>query len=742
MGAQPLPEESKFTVLEGGLSQNPPIPFVRKPVGGMGEALVKRTVYRASDKADWGNVATRVALGNTSLHPSGMRDFVGMCNSIAAGRKLMSGRHLQHGDALQYTRNMEVFTNCSVTASSFSLFYLLLNGSGVGRDYSEQMLLVDYDLAPQLLNACCEDHPDFDSRVFMIASPESLATAEAGGATIFRVPDSREGWAKAFEIYERMAFEGTHADRILVLDWSDVRPKGALIGGMQDRPASGPVPTALAFRRVDQNVRGKGYARWKQTMMVDHYLAECVLVGGARRSARMATMNWQDPAAADFALFKQAHKDEFGFPIFYSSNNSIICTDAFYQDAEVEGTWAHTVFNAATRTAYHDGTGEPGFINVDRFAPEDIDFDAFTDGEYMDAFKYAVDGETKGYLGALARAAKTMPYNRITNPCGEICLNILCGYCVIADVVPFHAETLEQAEEDFRLATRALMRVNLMDSLFKKEVTRTNRIGVGFTGLFEFAIKFFGISFKGMLDEHGAGKDFWLTMARFSRAVKAEATTYAAEIGVARPATDTTVKPAGSTSKIYGLSEGAHLPAMREYLRWMQFRTDDPLVAHYAELGYPVRELTSYAGTSIVGFPTQPTICKLNRPELVVTAAEATPDEQYAYLRLLEKYWITGVAEDGDTPLPDTGNQVSYTLKYDPKIVDFEAFKAMMKQNQSTVKCCSVMPQVDTTAYEYQPEEPIGKGRFLYIVEGLKDQNAVEQFDLTALQCASGSCPI
>jgi hypothetical protein len=38
------------------------------------------------------------------------------------------------------------------------------------------------------------------------------------------------------------------------------------------------------------------------------------------------------------------------------------------------------------------------------------------------------------------------------------------------------------------------------------------------------------------------------------------------------------MKPAGTTSKLFGLTEGAHLPSMREYLRWVQFRNGDPLI--------------------------------------------------------------------------------------------------------------------------------------------------------------------
>jgi hypothetical protein len=48
--------------------------------------------------------------------------------------------------------------------------------------------------------------------------------------------------------------------------------------------------------------------------------------------------------------------------------------------------------------------------------------------------------------------------------------------------------------------------------------------------------------------------------------------------GATRPHTDTTMQPAGTTSKLFGLTEGAHLPAMRECPRVVQFRNDDLMV--------------------------------------------------------------------------------------------------------------------------------------------------------------------
>jgi hypothetical protein len=311
---------------------------------------------------------------------------------------------------------------------------------------------------------------------------------------------------------------------------------------------------------------------------------------------------------------------------------------------------------------------------------------------------------------------------------------------VIADVVPFHAKDDDDAEDAFRVATRALIRTNLMDCLYNREVKRTNRIGVGITGFHEWVYARFGFTWHDIVDEQKSLK-MWKTLSRFKRAIDQEAAAYSAELGVVTPHTNTTFKPAGTTSKLFGLTEGAHLPSMREFMRWVQFRNDDPLVKEYEQRGYPIMHLKSYEGTTIVGFPTRPTICDLDGGAWVVTAAEATPEDQYQFLRLLEKYWIHGVDEDG-VPLPtETGNQVSYTLKYDPKVVSFEQFFNTLVEGQFSIRCCSVMPQADTSAYEYQPESPVTKEEFEQIAAQISDQMA-EDIGKEHIDCSTGSCPV
>lgn len=718
----------------------------RKLDSGMGMAVAKRTYLRRVVDADsgkkrwetWPEVAARVANGNTLLlkkigkkfEKDRTAEYELLRKHISNGSILMSGRHLQHGDETQPDRNMEVFTNCSTASSSYILFYLLMNGSGVGRPYDDDMCIVNWDNMPNVRCVIAEDHADFTWGEDESVKDAKHKYGEDSGIHWFEVPDSREGWAQAVEMVEIMAYEKKYKDDLLILDFSKVRPKGAPIKGMQNRPSSGPKPLMNAITKL-ATIKGAGLSPWKQAMFVDHYLAECVLVGGARRSARIATKVWTDPEIFDFINIKRG-----GF--LWSANNSVAVDDKFWKQ---RSNHARKVLDAIMKASYEDGTGEPGYVNQHRLVQNDEGYEGYQDGHYAESHKYKPMDRTVRMLSHLARNAGAKVFSQIPNPCGEISLNMLGGYCVIADVVPYFAPTIDDAEEAFRAATRALMRVNTMDCLYNREVQRTNRIGVGMTGIHEFAWNAFGYSFRDLIDEEKS-KDFWLTLARFKRAVVEESEKYAKKIGVNVPHTNTTIKPSGTISKLFALTEGAHLPSMREYIRWVQYRSDDSQVKKYREKNYPVKDLKSYQGSSAVGFPTQPLICRLGMGDKLVTAAEATPEEQYKWLMLLEKYWIVGIDEKG-AALQDTGNQVSYTLKYDPKRVTYAEYAEMVGKYQGLIKCCSVMPQQDSTAYEYQPEQPVTISEFMKVLNEIeKDETLMEDIDYEHLKCESGACPI
>ncbi len=760
---------------------------------GMGLAVARRTILRAEDAEDFGRVADRVAEGSLALlgrEPTAAdrAERARLRNAIATGALVTSGRHLQHGDARQARRNMEVFTNCATAGASFTEFYLLLNGAGVGRAYDDALCPVDWAAAPDLLLYLSPAHPDFprdraglhrfgvefgllrwgmgaeafgdaeeaDVRGFLARELVHDLARLPADAIRHRIADTREGWARAVELIEGLAHEGARG-RTLLLDLSDIRPLGAPIQGMQGRPASGPLSLLRAFITLrrdvieaarDRDPGAEAMRPWEQALRADHILSTEVQVGGARRAARMATKSWRDPGALRFVRLKA----EGGL---WTANHSLMVDAEFWdrvarRDDEPLTRHARALFAAATACAYVNG--EPGFINGDKLEDARTGFarEKPATSEAGSA-RYRIQGGA-ALLADVARRAATADFPVTTNPCGEVVLHVTGGYCVIADFAPLLAcpvalDTVApgalpddvarawdaRVEDALRLGVRFLIRVNRMDALYSAEVARTNRIGIGPTGLHEWAWARFGLAFRDLLDEDRA-RPFWDALAHLSDAAKDEATRYAAELGMAPPATVTTIKPAGTTSKLFGLTEGAHLPARRQYLRWVQFRASDPLVADYTARGYPVRALQTFPGVAIVGFPTLPLIQRLGLGDRLVTAPEATPAEQYRWLGLLERHWI-GAAR---------GNQVSYTLKIATDRFDLEDFRAILLEHQPQLRCCAVLPSRPDSelGYEYLPEEEVDADRFRAIVAGIDDPGVAEAVDLARLQCEAGVCPI
>lgn len=308
---------------------------------------------------------------------------------------------------------------------------------------------------------------------------------------------------------------------------------------------------------------------------------------------------------------------------------------------------------------------------------------------------------------------------------GEIVLKLYGAYCVIADMALGFAETEEEMHAAMKCVTRFLIRVNSMQSYYDTEVKRTNRIGVGLTGVHEMAWVHFGFTFQDLVDEEKS-LPFWHLLARLKETVSNEAARYSKLMGLPSPHTDTTIKPAGTTSKLFGLTEGWHLPSMAFYMRWVQFRSDSPMIEEYRSKGYPTKELKSYKNTTIVGFPTAPLLSEIC--DCVTMAGQATPEQQYIWLQLGEKYW-----------LGEKGNQISYTLKYDPKLVSYDMFCKTLKEYQSKVKCCSVMPQEEASSYEYLPEEPITADQYKEYMSNIT--KAREDVGLEHVDCSNG-CPV
>lgn len=611
-----------------------------------------------------------------------------------------SGRHLQHmiegeTDGIRG----EKVTNCSTAMFSFVKFFLLMQGSGVGRSYAHELCLVDWSRLPKVHCYLTNNHPDF-----VPGLNDGVDLSINSYDRVHVVGDSAEGWAKAVEILEVAAYEG-RSDQSILLDFSGVRCSGTPIVGQQGRPASGPIPLIRSLQKV-AGLRGTTMAPFEQAMWVDHWMSECVQLGGIRRSARIACKPWSDPLHEVLRFIECKRGGEM-----WSANNSLLVDAAFWRQ---DTTAARAIFQAATNAAYFDGTGEPGFINADRLTRNDSDMHLITPKSVLATLD--IEPQTKPFVERALSVARKHKFNLIVNPCGEINLHVWGGYCTIADICLANIDSLDDLVPAAQATAEFLVRANTLPFLYEGEVKRTNRIGVSFTGIFEFAWKHWQATFYDLLDP---GHPMWAKVREARDAVWALARKYGCH-------TSTTIKPSGTIGKVMGCTEGAHLPAYGWYMRWVIYPQVSAEADALAAQGYPRRHLTRQAN-QIIGFPTKMALADLMGDALVL-AGDPTPEQHYQWIRLLEANWVD--------------SQVSYTLKYDPKVVDYQTFARTILEQQPTVRCCSVMPQIDMSAYEYQPEERITKAEYDAAMARINVPVATEHYDDNDLLCAGGVCPI
>lgn len=652
----------------------------------------------------------------------------------------LSGRHLQHGDMDQRKKTGELFTNCSTAVFSFIKFYLLLKGSGVGRSYDSDACWVDWDYMPNVRFVLSHSHPDYEPWIESLEEAQHKYDSDGENVRWFDVADSAEGWVKVVSILETAAFHKNNKDHLFIFNFTPVRGKGIPIKGQQGRPASGPVPFIQSLLNV-ASVKGAGYKPWKQALFIDHYLSDCVRLGGIRRSARLAVKYWKDRDVVDFIDVKRG-----GW--LHTANNSIAVDAEFWeQAADPRPSHARRVFEAAVSAAYWDNTGEPGFINIDKLTwdnkdIEDINPDTYLNKEYEKIFG-GIHHRTKEMIGYTLNKVMNKKYPFICNPCVEIVLAIFGAYCTVGDACIMNADDESEAIAAVTDMGKMLVRTNLMKFLYQSEVARTNRIGISLIGIHEFAAKIYGYNLYDLLDVKKSAP-FWSFLTTMRYMVKSAIDDYCDTIGVCRPHTYFTLKPAGTVAKVMNCTEAANLPSMPHYLRFVQFKSGHPLLEDYRERGYPVFDISKsetriddkgkeyivngYKDTFIVGFPTKPPITDI-LGDRVVCATDITVEQHYQWLQLLEKNWL-GEGQN---------NQISYTLKYDPKKTSYEEFMKMILRYQPSIRCCSVMPQIDDSAYIYVPEKRISGEEYDNYMANINrmDREAVDQ---DRLSCEGGAC--
>ena len=677
------------------------------PFGPTGQVVYDRTYSRTKPdgtKETWPETVRRVAKGNLALvygddileWPAEVcveyQDLVRYMERFAI---IPAGRHLWASGVpgRQYLFNCHVAGWGEKLSDHFEFSALrLFEGGGVGANYSTRHIeKYGYPRRGMKVGIFANaTHADYEELKPYIVKTEDVEDT----SVMFHVGDSREGWAEAL-VYLIDSFMTDRAitRTQIIFNVDEVRPSGSPLkssGGT----ASGPAPLAkmlLDVAEILSNARSVGELRPLHAMEIDHAIAEAVVAGGNRRSARMAIVHWNDDWVGDFIKCKQDTGKH------WTTNISVEVDDEFFAELKKPGeTWAKAVHAAVVKGMLTNG--EPGYWNS----------------------SLASEGETGEVVA--------------TNPCGEIALeaweNCNLGH---VNLDAFAPKTwpgkidYEGMREAHRLMTRFLIRATYGDVNDPKQaamLARNRRIGVGHLGVQGFWAKI-GVKYS-QIPTAFTSVDM---LQQMHRIVRETAGDYAFELRIPEPVKVTAVAPTGTIAKLPGVSEGIHPIYARHFERRVRFSLRDAGQANQVleaqEQGFKVEtdEYDSSGMTQVVVFPTEDILVEqvraLGWPDDVVESAdEISVEAMLQVQRLYQTHWAD--------------NAVSYTVNVPAGAVTEDELAAILARFLPYLKGTTVM--VD----ESRPQAP-----YTRITKAEYDSATAKRVeDGTDEECQSGACPV
>lgn len=666
--------------------------------GPTGELVYNRTYSRVKpdgSRESWPETVERVVDGNLGLvdakhHLKGEReDLIDMMTKFQI---LPAGRHIWASGV----KNAQHLFNCWVAgwtknpSEHFEFTFMrLMEGGGVGANYSNYNLT---DLPP-VRNAlkveivCDEEHPDYrelekDGLLSQAYSPEWTGA--------FQVEDSREGWAAALvDLIDTHYREGVEHDH-RVYDVSRVRHAGAALKTFGGR-ASGPLPLAKMLHTVStilSELQGV-YLDGIGAMEIDHAIAQCVVAGGVRRSARMAMMHWADPQIEQFINIKQESLSH------WTTNISVEVDDTFWYQAKQGDAWlASRVLKQITTGMVKNG--EPGFWD--------------------------------------SRLSNVGEPNRVvcTNPCGEITLEpwepCNLGHVNLAGFVNHQGKVDNLGMyKAHRLMTRFLIRATFSevgDPKSREVLDRNRRIGVGHFGVASF-VAMTGLKYS------KAPKDklFRQMLRELAHCVDSSAESYSHDLRIPVPVKKRTIAPTGTIAKMPGVSEGVHPIFARFFIRRIRLSKVDPnqmeMVKKYHEEGYLVEDDMYADNTAVISIPTKDTLVQAvediygdEASSLVEAADDLTLHDMLGFQALYQQCWAD--------------NAVSFTANVDPQKYAPLHVESQIREFAGILKGATIFPEASMPQAPYQRIE-----RWEY-----ESAVAKQVADGVDEECANGACPV
>lgn len=685
--------------------------------GPIGEDVYKRSYSRNIVEADgstspgwvwkvpegrttevWGETVRRVVLGNLGYAPDTAEydlEATQLFRMIYDFKIVPAGRHLWMtgvpGAALKNCHR----AGWSKTTSDHFRFLAsqLFLGGGVGSNYSavyrERGQTVEGTIDVSI--TCSPEHADYEG---VRAASDGLWTQESVGDT-YKVQDTREGWVDAWVHLIDLAH--TPGEHKITFDLSDIRPHGAPLKTFGGR-ASGPAPLAGSLvsvtRLLEKAEKGKHLSAI-QTMDIDHYLASAIVAGGARRSARMSQLNWDDPEVMDFINHKGDDTN-----IWWTTNISVVVDENFQSALDAGDEHACNVLHSVARGMARNG--EPGLYNL-----------------------------------ALAKVGEKRDV-AATNPCGEAILEehfdpetgegSASGESCNLGSVDLDAIGTDQHDAmlAFELLGRFLYRATLApiyDADQAEIEDRNRRLGVGLMGVQGWAAAH-GVK----LTELPEADELLSLLTHYRKQVRLSADRLAQTLGLPKPIKVTAIAPTGTIAQLRGTTSGMHPVYARYFVRRVQYSDHDPNLQDMIDKGFHVEDSVYAAHTKVVSIPVQDINVQSHDESLIEQADEVNVDQFLSVQAALQRTFCGGT----------DGQAISATANI-PEGSDPKLIAEALRKHLPNIKGATVFPD---ESRPQQPITPISKGDWAIMMLELTQPDLVLTGDSNDGECAGGACPI
>jgi adenosylcobalamin-dependent ribonucleoside-triphosphate reductase len=580
------------------------------PWGPTGEAVYERTYSRPladGSREHYPETVARVVWGNLSLvhgaevsewPTEAIEEAARLAHYMVTFGIIPAGRHLWasgvKGRQFLFNCHSAGFDSDPKTHVDFMLMRLA-EGGGVGSNYSTRYLRRQgHPVSEVVAHIVCDpSHPDYQAMADAGILSDEYAPDWPGA---FEVEDTREGWSASIGALMDAAWSPETKHRQRVFDVSRVRWSGARLkttGGT----ASGPQPLAEALVKIADTLtrsvqRTADNRKWPspgqtfslspiEAMEIDDAIAQAIVAGGTRRSARMSICHWNDPGIWDFLNCKADSSKH------WTTNISV----------EIDAEFIHLLTTNDPKgynTLNH-------FLKMQGHAHKVMD--RITEGMLS-------NGEPGIWNSTLSNADEPNEVTT-TNPCGEIALedweNCNLGHVNLSSFVTPDGEIdWTGLAEAHQLVTRFLMRATYGDVIDGKQaavLARNRRIGVGHLGVQGFLAKR-----SERLSEAARGV-LPMTLHTLAQVVDRAATEYAHELRIPVPVKKRTVAPTGTTAKMPGATEGIHSIYARHFIRRVRYSSTDRNQAAQVEAlrakGHHVEPDKYAANTVVVEFLTE-----------------------------------------------------------------------------------------------------------------------------------------